>query len=136
MMRDLGRAVGEVVFESAGRTLGRAQERRPLPVDVLESDDALLAVFDAPGATGSDVQVRFDQGRLEVRIERFRSAREGFEMVFPGRGLSLTGHVTLPGDVAVDPSAATAELQSNGELHVRVPKRADGDRTDIEITAE
>ena len=109
-------------METVGRASSRVQERRPLPVDLLESDDAYLAVFDAPGTTSSDVQVRFEDNAVEVRIDRFRDFHEGFDMLVPGRGLSLDGKVTLPADADVDPDEASATLRTNGTLEVRVPK--------------
>ncbi|MFB6075260.1 MAG: Hsp20/alpha crystallin family protein [Haloarculaceae archaeon] len=129
MMRELGKSLGDAVFERLGRASGRVQERRPLPVDLLEDDDAYLAVFDAPGATASDVQVRYADNSVEVRIDRFREFHEEFEMRYPGRGLSLDGRVELPADARVDPDAASATLRENGTLEVRVPKLAD-DSTD------
>lgn len=122
MIRELGRTLTDTVMETVGRAASRVQERRPLPVDLLESEDAYLAVFDAPGATSSDVQVRFDENRIEVRLDRFRDFHDGFEMRLPGRGLSLDGHVALPPDAKVDAREASATLKRNGTLHVRVPK--------------
>lgn len=122
MIREWGRSVGTAVFETVGRAVGQAQERRPLPVDLLESDDAYLAVFDAPGASASDIQVRFDAGSVEIRVDRFRDFHEGFEMIFPGRGLALDGSVSLPAEASVAVDAATATLKPSGELHVRIPK--------------
>jgi HSP20 family molecular chaperone IbpA len=122
IFRDIGESLGNTVLENVGRAMGRAQERTPLPVDLLESDDAYLAVFDAPGAQNTDVQVQYRDGTVEVRIDRFRGFHEGFEMRYPGRGLALDGHVDLPDDAMVDAEAATATLQPNGSLHVRVPK--------------
>lgn len=119
---DVGRSVGEAVMEGFGRAAGRVQERTPLPADLLESDDAYLVVFDAPGATVSDIQVRYVDGSVRVRIDRFRDFHEGFEMRFPGRGLALDGRVDLPGDAVVDPDAAEATLRANGTLEIRVPK--------------
>ncbi len=122
MIREIGETVGDAVFETVGRAVGRAQEKRPLPVDLLESDDAYLAIFDAPGALSSDVQVKFEDKTILVQLDRFRDFREGFEMVFPGRGLALDGRVDLPDEAAVDVSAASATLKDDGTLHVRVPK--------------
>jgi HSP20 family molecular chaperone IbpA len=122
-IRDIGESVGNSVVERVGRAMSRAQERTPLPVDLLESEDAYLAVFDAPGTQTTGVQVQYDDGAVEVRIDRFRGFHEGFEMRYPGRGLSLDGRVELPDDARVDAEAATATLQDNGTLHVRVPKR-------------
>ena len=121
-MRQLTRSIGDTIFENLGRAAGRFQENRPLPADVLESDDAYLVVFDAPGVTASDVQVRYVDDRVEVRIDRFRDFYDGFEMVYPGRGLSLEGTASLPDDATVDTDAATATLNADGTLQVRIPK--------------
>ncbi|WP_276274447.1 Hsp20/alpha crystallin family protein [Haladaptatus sp. QDMS2] len=122
MIKELGKSIGNVIVENVGRASSRVQERKPLPVDLLESDDAFLAVFDAPGATQSDVQVRFAENTIHVRVDRFRDFHDGYEMRFPGRGLSLDGSVKLPPEAEVDTTDATAKLTKNGTLHVRVPK--------------
>jgi len=122
---DFARSLGDIVVENVGRAAGRVQEKTPLPADLLESDDAYLVVFDAPGVTANDVQVRYVGDRIEVRVDRFRDFYEDFEMRYPGRGLSLDGSVTLPEDAVVDAMAATATLKSNGTLQVRVPKASD-----------
>ena len=124
-LRDIGRSVGSAVLQRVGRAASKVQESKPLPVDLLESDDAYLVVFDAAGATGSDVQVRYADGAVHVRIDRFRDFYEDFEMVFPGRGLSLDGKADLPADAVVDAEEATATLTENGTLRVRVPKRGE-----------
>lgn len=134
MIGDAGESVRGTLFETLGRAVGRAQERRPLPVDLLESDEQFLAVFDAPGAVSSDVQVRYEDGAIRVRVDRFRDFYEGFEMQFPGRGLALDGHARLPDDASVDPEGASAVLKDNGTLHVSLPKH-DGDEPAAE-TAE
>lgn len=121
MIRDVGETLGSKAMEAVGRAMARTQERGGLGVDLLASEDAYLAVFDAPGAQSEDVQARYEDGALLVRIDRFREHREGFEMRFPGRGLSLDGRVELPEDAAVDPDGATATLTDNGTLQVRVP---------------
>ncbi len=132
MIRELGEAIGDTVVESVGRAVGRTQEQRPLPADLLESDDAYLAVFDAPGIERADVQVRFEDGEVRVRLDRFREFHEGYEMRFPGRGLSLDGSARLPDGATVDPSGASATLGQNGALQVRVPKVEPVDVPDAE----
>jgi HSP20 family protein len=132
-IRDLTESVADTVLENVGRAMARAQERRPLNTDVLETDDAIRVVFDAPGADAEDVQVRFEDGAVHVRIDRFREYREGYSMLFPGRGLTLSGRATLPREVHLEPEAATATLHENGTLHVTIPKTAGepaGARTD------
>jgi HSP20 family molecular chaperone IbpA len=121
-IREFGRSVSNGVLRQIGRASSQVQENRPLPTDLLESDDAYLAVFDAPGATHADVQVRYDDGAVKVRIDRFREFHEGFDMRIPGRGMALDGQVRLPADALVDAESATATLRKNGTLQVEVPK--------------
>ena len=134
MIRDIGESVGNAVLDGVGRIAGRTQERRPLPTDVLESDDAYLAVFDAPAASAGDVQVRFSEDAVHVRIDRVRDHHEGFEMRAPGRGLALDGQADLPDGARVDPEAATATLTSTGTLEVRVPKADEPDDEPVRIS--
>jgi HSP20 family molecular chaperone IbpA len=140
MMGDIGSSISDAIFENIGRASGRVQENKPLPSDLLESNDAYLVVFDAPGTTASDIQVRYVDDRVEVRIDRFRDFYDGFEMRYPGRGLALDGSVTLPSDAAVDPETAQATLKSNGTLHVRVPKAEsahdEDEATDVGVEAD
>lgn len=135
VLKDAARSVGEAVMEQLGRTASRVQEARPLRPDLLESDDAYLAVFDAPGATASDVQVRFMNGSVVVRVDRFRDHYEGFEMRYPGRGLSLDGRVRLPPNAAVEADEATATLRANGTLEVRIPK-VSATRSEVPVESE
>ena len=132
--KEFGESAARSVLERIGRGVGRVQERKPLPNDVLESDDAYLVVFDAPGVQRSDVQVRFLDGEVQVQIDRFRDFHEGFEMRFPGRGLSLDGSAELPDDAVVDATGANATLAANGTLRVEVPK--DERAQDVAVTDE
>ena len=122
-LKELGESIAESTVERVGRGVSRIQEQRPLPYDVLESDDAYLMVFDAPGVRRQDVQVRFLDGEVKVRIDRFRDFHEGFEMRFPGRGLALDGSGPIPQGVPVDPGEATATVTDDGTLEVHRPKR-------------
>jgi hypothetical protein len=101
-LRALGESVGKRMLSGAGRVSARVQEERPLGADVLESDDAYLVVFDAPGVEMDDVQVRFEEGTVHVRLDRFRSVYEGYEMVFPVRGLSLAGNAFAASPTSVN----------------------------------
>ncbi|MGB9963903.1 Hsp20/alpha crystallin family protein [Halobacterium sp. CBA1126] len=132
--REFAADLGDAVFERLGRAASRMQEETPLPVDVLESDDEYLVVFDAPGATASDVQVHYVDGAVEVRVDRFRAFREEFEMAFPGRGLQLDGRAELPADAVVEADAARAELRDNGTLYVFLPK-GEPEGTAVDVTA-
>jgi HSP20 family protein len=125
-LREVGESVGEAVLDQVGQASARLQERRPLAADVLESDDAYLVVFDAPGAESADVQVRYEGHTVAVRVDRFREFQEGFETRVPGRGLSLSGEVDLPTGAEVDVDAAEATLTDSGTIRIHVPKLAGG----------
>ncbi|SIQ89749.1 Molecular chaperone IbpA, HSP20 family [Haladaptatus litoreus] len=121
-LQDIGRSTATAIASRVGRAASKVQEKREIPSDLLESEDAYLVVFDAAGATGSDVQVRFAEDAVLVRIDRFRDFHDGYDMVYPGRGMSLDGKVELPADADVDAQSASATLTDSGTLEVRVPK--------------
>ena len=127
MIREVGTSIGRAVLDGVGRAASRLQESRSLSADLLESDDAYLAVFDAPGATVPDIGVRFEGGTLSVRIDRFREFHDGYELLLPGRGLALDGEVELPDGAAVDADQAEATLTQEGTLEVLLPKSDDGE---------
>ena len=131
---DAGRSVFRRALERVGRGWSKMQERRPLSADLLESDDSYLVVFDAPGVRGEDVQVKFLDHTIEVRLDRFRDFYDGFEMMFPGRGLTLSGSAELPGDANVTPHGANATLTRNGTLEVEIPK--DDGASDVAVVEE
>lgn len=135
-MTSVGESLRNTVLDGVGRFAGRTQERRPLPTDLLESDDAYLVVFDAPDARAEDVQVRYAEDSVHVRIDRTREHREGFEMRFPGRGLSLDGRATLPAGATIDPDEATARLTPEGTLEVELPKVGGSDDGPIRISTD
>ncbi len=121
-LKDFGKSVGSALYRQVGRANGRVQNHRSLPVDILENDDTYRVVFDAPGAEPDDVAVRYLEGNVKVRIDRFRQFHEGYEMRFPGRGMALSGEAELPADAVVDPDAGTAKLSETGTLTVEIPK--------------
>ncbi|MGQ3411659.1 Hsp20/alpha crystallin family protein [Natrinema sp. LN54] len=129
-LKDLGKSVGSALYRQVGRANGRVQNHRSLPVDILENDTSYRIVFDAPGAEPDDVQVRYLEGNIKIRIDRFRQFHEGYEMRFPGRGMSLNGEAELPTDAVVDPDAGTARLSETGTLSVELPKDSAVDDTD------
>ncbi len=137
--KDLGKSVGNALYRQVGRASGRVQNHRSLPVDILENDTAYRVVFDAPGAESDDVQVRYLDGTVRIQIDRFRQFHEGYEMQFPGRGMSLSGDAELPADAVVDPDAGTARLSETGTLSVEIPKASairDTTETDAETVLD
>ena len=91
-------------------------------VDVLDEPEAFVIHADAPGVEEEDVQVRYVDGDVYLRIERFRPPYEGFDLVVDGRVMSFDGRITLPEGVSVDPEYAEATLNGDGTLHVTIPK--------------
>lgn len=135
-LREFGESAAAAVLERVGRGVSRVQEKRPLANDLLESDDAYLVVFDVPGAERSDLQVRYLDGEIQVQVDRFREFHEGFDTVFPGRGLSLDGSAPLPDDAHVDAESAAATLAANGTLQIRVPKRTADAESEVAVVDE
>lgn len=128
---DTGRSIVRRTLERVGRGWSKMQERRPLSSDLLENDDAYLVVFDAPGVHGEDVDVTFLDHTVEVRLDRFRDFYDGFDVVFPGRGLTLSGSAELPADADVTPHGANATLTRNGTLQVEIPKDGAAEAVDV-----
>lgn len=139
MFREFTEQMENLVFEGVGRTTSYLQEHQQLPGDLLESDEAYLVVFDAPGVTSEDIDVRFTDNTVQLRIERVRETYgkesksetdqgksimedETYEMRLAGRGLSLSGSVSLPADAVVETEQASAHLTDAGTLHVTLPK--------------
>lgn len=135
-LSDLAGAVSGAIYRQIGRANGRVQRHRPLAVDVLENETSYLVVLDAPGAGADDVQVRYLEGTVRVQIDRFRQFHDGYEMRFPGRGMTLEGEADLPDDALVEPDAGTATLTEAGALRIEIPKRAAVDDVEIEETIE
>ncbi|WP_290810076.1 Hsp20/alpha crystallin family protein [Halovivax sp.] len=117
-------AVGRRLFRGLGRTNGHIQKTKPVPADVLENGSAYLVIFDTPGTEPDDLEIRYLNGRVKIRIDRFRAYYDGFEMRFPGRSTELDGAVELPADAIVDPEAATARLSEVGTVKIEIPKES------------
>lgn len=121
-LSDLRKSVGNALYRQVGRAHSHVQKHRTLPVDVLENETTYRVVFDAPGVEPDDVQVRYLEGNVKIRIDRFRQFRDGYEMRFPGRGMELDGEAELPDDALVDPDAGRAALTETGTLRIDIPK--------------
>lgn len=133
-LRDIGGSVGNALYRQIGRVSSYTQRSRSLPADVLENDTSYLVVFDAPGADADELEVRYLEGTVGVHVDRFREFHDGFDMLFPGRSMSLEGEADLPDDAIVEPDAGTARLTEVGTLNVEIPKDETGtdpnDRSD------
>ncbi|MFB6254803.1 MAG: Hsp20/alpha crystallin family protein [Halobacteriaceae archaeon] len=114
--------MGTGVLKRLGRVASKVREKRSIDADLLENSDEYLAIFDTPGARASDITVRYKSNAIEIRVDRFRTERDTFEMRYPGRGLRLDGKVTLPPSATVNPEGASAVFKDDGTLWVHLPK--------------
>lgn len=113
-----------------------AQEYRPPAatpnVDVVESDDELVVLLDAPGFEEDQITVHADANNLYVTADRSDDAAadssEGERALLSERPMRLERAIALPGHI--DPEQATAE-HDNGVCRIAVPKDEDDRRHEI-----
>jgi HSP20 family protein len=91
------------------------------PVDITESEDALLLSFDLPGMQEDEIQVELDDNVLTVSGERRRKSdvKQDDYFRFERRVGAFSRSVSLPAGVKDDQIDASYE---NGVLEIRVPK--------------
>jgi len=119
---DLSREMDWVLENTFGPVTGADAGPWAPPVDICETDDALVIVAELPGVKQEDVQVTVLDGTLTLRGERKVEPVGEAEAVL--RRERATGpfvrHVLLP--TSVDPTGVTATYR-DGVLTIRVPKK-------------
>lgn len=121
----------ERVFEQLG---GVAHAAEGPAVDVVERDDEIEVTADLPGYDTADIDVQLhDDDRLEITATRATESErtEGTVHRSERREESVSRTLTLP--APVDPDGTEAAY-TNGVLTVRLPKRAAGDGTSIDVS--
>lgn len=114
------------MFERMGRQLesGRIGDLQPVPVDLIDRDDAYELVADLPGYDVADIDLTYADGN--VRIEATRETGEESEMegtyVNRERTESVTRNVHVPEAVVEDEISASYE---DGQLTVTLPKHTE-----------
>ena len=101
--------------------------------DVFEDVEGVTFKFDLPEVDGKDVEVRLEDGTLEIRGERKlerEDKREGYHRIERAYG-TFARNFTLP--PTLDPDKVTAE-HKNGVLRIFVPKRAEAKPKSINVT--
>lgn len=108
--------------------VSRLRKNRPrigqVRADVYERPDEFWVCVDAPGVEEDDIQVRAIDTDVLVRMDRFRPARDGFDLVVEGRAGGFDGKIPLPADASVDADGASATLRANGTLVIQLPKKS------------
>ena len=119
---DLSREMGWVLENTFGPVTGADAGPWAPPVDIFETDDALVIVAELPGVKQEDVQVTVLDGTLTLRGERkVAPAGEGEAVLRRERAAGpFVRHVLLP--AAVDPARMTATYRE-GVLTIRAPKK-------------
>jgi len=105
-----------------------------MPADLVERDDAFVAMVDLPGFERGDVDVRVTDHVLRIEAERSTDAEEGEEGEYlrrERRRESLQRSIRLPEEVSAD--EVSAEMR-HGVLTVTMPKaeRETSRRVEIE----
>ena len=110
----------------------RDRHTKPLTLDgdVYERDAEYIVRFDAPGVAETDVQIRYVDGTVMARMERYRPTRDGYELVAAGRRTGFEARAPLPPEATVEPDDAAATLRANGILEITVPKAPESEADD------
>lgn len=121
------RRVMERVFDDTWTPTIWRERERPIPVDLYETDDSVVAKAALPGVNPEDVDISVNDDLLTIKGETKHEEKEEREH-FLRRELSYGAFArTLPLPANVDAEKATAEYEG-GVLTVTLPK-AEGSRT-------
>jgi len=114
------------MVDRMGERVETAGAVRSVPLDVRETDDAVVVVADLPGYEEDDIDVRLHERRLELRAERSTESETSNERYVRRErhheAVSRTVH--LPTDVVAGEASASYE---NGVLTVTLPTSAGED---------
>jgi len=121
LQSDMARMMNTFLGSSPFAPSGNATSAWLPPVDITESDDALLLSFDLPGLIEEEIQVELDDNVLTVSGERRRQSEVNQDDYFryERRFGAFSRSVALPAGVKDDQIEASYE---NGVLEIRIPK--------------
>jgi HSP20 family protein len=121
LQSDMARLMNQFLGSSSPTGNGGSETAWLPPVDVSETEDALLLHFDLPGISQNDISVELNDNVLTVSGQRERKHEVSKDTYyrFERRFGAFSRSVTLPAGVSEDDISATYE---NGVLEVRVPK--------------
>ncbi len=103
-----------------------------IPLDVQETDDAIIVRASLPGVRPDDISVELRQGVLTIRAEtqEERAETKGTWHIRERRVGSAYRAITLPAPVREDEAQATYE---HGVLEIRIPKAEAAERRRIPV---
>lgn len=131
-LRELSREMDSLVENVFGLVAGTDGQPWVPPVDIWETDDALVIAAELPGVRQEDVQVSVLDGTLTLRGERKAApAAEGETVLRRERvGGPFVRHLLLP--ASVDPAGVRATYR-DGVLTIRAQKKEEAKPRTIAI---
>lgn len=119
---EVPRTMRSLLDDAFGPVAAPAAQPWAPPVDIGETEDALIILAELPGVRQEDIELSVVDGTLTLRGER-KLEREGAEEVLLRRERvagPFVRHLLLP--AAVDPARVTATYHG-GVLRITVPKK-------------
>ena len=132
-MRDRDDPFAEIerLVERFGGLEGLGLTTASVPVDVVDTGEAVVVTADLPGYAPDDIEVTVDDGTLVLRATRETATEAGDRYVRQERERRASRRLSLPAPVVEDEASASYD---GGVLTVRLPRRdADDDGHQIEI---
>ena len=129
--RDFGRLFREAFSSQLGETELSTRSWAP-PVDIYETEDAIVLRAELPGVDAKDVEVRVEDNTLYLKGERKferEVKEENYHRVERSYG-SFSRSFSLPN--SIEPEKVTAEYK-DGQLVLTLPKREDAKPKTIKI---
>ena len=105
---------------SANPGQGRARRVVAPPIDVFENADEILVVADVPGAAGEQIDLRIENGILQLEAKR-AAANNGASPALAREYEDVDYMTTFRIPAGIDNAAISAQTK-NGTLHVHLPK--------------
>ncbi len=113
-------------------TRWRGEAELEIPIDLQETDDAIIVRASVPGVKPEDLSVEIRQGVLNIRAETTEEREEtrGRWHIRERRVGSAFRAITLPVPVREDEAQATYQ---HGVLEIRIPKAEAAERRKIPV---
>lgn len=98
--------------------------------DLIETDEAYLALFDLPGLTREEIDIRTEKDEVIVSGERMRTGEDGSRRRVERPFGEFRRSVRVPADVDLESIRAAL---ADGVLTVTLPRRADQPARKVDI---
>jgi HSP20 family protein len=118
----LREAVGRLLEDGFARSTSHERNSQVIPVDIVETPEALLVSAQIPGAAKDKLEISYEKDILSIKAELpVTAVPENGRMLLRERGHgSLSRTFRLP--FSIDSEKASAEYK-DGVLHLTLPKQ-------------